>query len=255
MTNQTITHALVRPPGKSFEHTISSTNARIDVALALKQHALYCDVLRAAGLTVEMLPASEEFPDSCFMQDPALIVKDIAVKCRMGAPTRAGEPGLIEDWLTGHFVVEEIIAPGTLEGGDVLLTPNAIFVGESARTNAAGIARLKEILEPREIRVEPIRVNKFLHLLTAATYVGNNTLLALKEFAGHPAFAEFDILRVSKGDAYAADALGIGENVVLPAGYPRVEKELQARGFRVLAVPMSEFEKADGGVTCLALVW
>lgn len=255
MTTQAITHALVRTPGESYAQALSSTQARIDVALARKQHAEYCEVLRATGLRVEMLPPAEEFPDSCFMQDPALIVNDVAVKCRMGAPTRAGEPRLIENWLTSHFVVEEITAPGTLEGGDVLMTPEVIFVGESARTNAAGIARLKEIFERREIRIEPIRVEKYLHLLSAATYVGNNTLLALDDYAEHPAFKGFDILLVSKEDAYAADALGVGENVVLPAGFPRVEKELHARGFKVLATPMSEFEKADGGVTCLALVW
>lgn len=251
----TYAHALVRPPGDSFAQAISSTGARIDPARARRQHAAYCDVLRAAGFAVEALPVCEALPDSCFMQDPALIVAGRAVVCRMGAKSRAGEPALVSEWLRARFPSTEITAPGTLEGGDILLLPDRLLVGESARTNAAGIRQLGEKLAPAGVKVSGTPVTKYLHLLTAVTYVGHNTLLALADFATHPEFAGYDVIVVPPEEAHAADALGTGDFVILPEGHPKTTAALQARGFQVLATPMSEFGAADGGITCLALVW
>jgi dimethylargininase len=251
----TYAHALVRPPGDSFAQAISSTAAKIDPALARRQHAAYCEVLRAAGFTVEALPACEALPDSCFMQDPALIVAGRAVICRMGAKSRAGEEALVADWLRARFPTTEITAPGTLEGGDILLLPDRLLVGESARTNAAGIRQLAEQLAPAGVKVSGTPVTKYLHLLTAVTYVGHNTLLALADYADHPEFAGYDVVVVPPEEAHAADALGSGDFVILPEGHPRTTAALRSRGFKVLATPMSEFGAADGGITCLALVW
>jgi dimethylargininase len=251
----TYSHALVRPPGDSFAQAISSTGARIDPVRARRQHAAYCDVLRAAGFAVESLPVSEELPDSCFMQDPALIVGGRAVVCRMGAAARVGEPALVSDWLHERFPTTVITTPGTLEGGDILLLPDRLLVGESARTNAEGIRQLAHQLAPAGIKVSGTPVTQYLHLLTAVTYVGHNTLLALADYAEHPEFAGYDVIVVPPEEAHAADALGTGDCVILPEGHPRTTAALQARGFKVLSTPMSEFGAADGGITCLALVW
>jgi dimethylargininase len=251
----TYTHALVRPPGDSFAQAISSTRAKIDPARARRQHAAYCDVLRAAGFQVEALPVSEALPDSCFMQDPALVVAGQAVVCRMGATSRAGEPALVAEWLRARFPTTAIAAPGTLEGGDILLLPDRLLVGESARTNAAGIRQLAAQLAPAGVKVSGTPVTKYLHLLTAVTYVGHNTLLALADYASHPEFSGYEVIVVPPEEAHAADALGTGDHVILPEGHPKTTAALQARGFKVLATPMSEFGAADGGITCLALVW
>ena len=148
-----------------------------------------------------------------------------------------------------------LLAPGTLEGGDVLNLGERVWVGETERTNAAGIAQLKAIVEPYALRVDSIVVRDYLHLLTVVTYVGNGVLVVYEDFADHPSLAGYDKVRVPREEAYAANTLGIGAYVIMPAGFPRTAERLRERGFEVLSVPMSEFYKADGGVSCLALVY
>ena len=259
-------HALVRPPGVRFAQAISSRNLAIDAGLAQAQHAEYCAALAAAGVLVESLPADERHPDSCFMQDPAMVIGGRGIICRMGAPARRGEEEAVAGALAGRFKLARIVSPGTLEGGDVMVLPHGkILVGRTARTNQAGIAQLVVALsgpapdDPQGLRasapVYSVPVNDYLHLLSAATYTGHNTLIAVEAYAGHPHFAGLDVIVAPPEEVYAVNALGLGENVVVPAGYPRVAAALRARGFNVLPVPVSEFAKADGGVTCLALAW
>lgn len=244
---------------------ISSRRLPIDVALAQAQHAEYCQALAAAGVTVEMLPPDERHPDSCFVQDPAVVIRDQAIICRMGAPSRRGEEEAVAEALSGRFPprglrgtsLARIVAPGTLEGGDVLVLPDKVLVGLTARTNQAGIAQFIVALSALTplLPIYSIRVNETLHLLSAVTYIGHGTLLAVDAYADHPMFAGLDVIVAPPEEAYAVNALGLGKSVVVPAGYPHIAALLRARGFEVLPVPVSEFAKADGGVTCLSLVW
>ncbi len=259
-----ITHAIVRPPGASFVRAISSSGAAIDVTLARAQHAEYHQALAAAGVAVETLPPDERFPDGCFMQDPALVIDGRAIIARPGAASRRGEEAAAAEVLAGRFPLARIVAPGTLEGGEVLVLPDRIVVGRSGRTNRAGIAQLAVALsapDPKGVQtasglpVLEAPVDGYLHLLSAVTYLGEGRLLAVEGFATPPALAGFDVLRVPADEAYACNALGIGDKVILPAGYPQTAALLRAHGFEVLSVPTTEFAKADGGVTCLALVW
>ncbi len=247
----------MRPPGASFAHAISSRNLPIDVAQARAQHAEYCDALRAAGVVVEMLPADERYPDGCFVQDPAVVIRGQAVVGRMGAPTRRGEEAAVSAALARRFPLAHIAAPGTLEGGDVLVLPDKVVIGLTARTNQAGIAQLVVALSGLTplLPVYSVAVSDYLHLLSAVTYVGRNTLLAVEAYAEHPLFAGLDVIVMPPEEAYAVNALGLGERVIVPAGYPQAADLLRSRGFVVLPVPVSEFAKADGGITCLSLVW
>ena len=247
--------ALVRPPGASFVRAISSQRLPIDVQLAQAQHREYCEALATAGLAVEALPPDERYPDGCFVQDPAMVIEGLAIICRLGASSRRGEESAIAGALAGRFPLAHIAAPGTLEGGDVLRLPGKVLVGRSERTNDAGIAQLSTLLAPAGLAVDAVPVREWLHLLSAATYLGHDTLLAVEGFDEHPAFGGLDVLVVPREEAGAGNALGLGECVVLPAGYGRVAAMLCAHGFTVLQVPISEFAKADGGVTCLSLVW
>jgi dimethylargininase len=249
------THALVRPPGDSFSLAISLTSAAINVALARGQHAAYCQALSAAGLIVEVLPADERFPDSCFMQDPALVIGGRAIIGRPGAPSRRGEEDGLVAALTDRFPLTRLIPPATLEGGDVLILPDRVVVGRSGRTNAAGIAQLAVALAATGLPIYAAPVEPYLHLLSAVTHIGQGVLLAIEGWPLPPPLADLDVLHVPPEEAYAANSLGIGEHVIVPAGYPRVAAMLAARGLDVLTVPTSEFAKADGGVTCLSLVW
>lgn len=248
-------HAMVRPPGDSFVNAVAVDPQPIDVELARKQHAEYVDALREAGVAVEILDADERFPDSCFMQDPALVIRDVAILNRMGAASRAGETDLVADILRGRFETHALVAPATLEGGDVLNVGDELFIGETERTNRAGIEQLRALVAPRGINVEAIPVREFLHLLTAVTYVGNNVLVVHEDFAEHPNLKKFARVIVPRAEAYCANTLGIGKYVIVPAGFAKTDEKLRAAGFEVLAVPMSEFYKADGGVSCLSLIW
>jgi dimethylargininase len=249
-------HALVRPPGASFSRAISSSRARIDVTLARAQHTEYCQALQAAGLALDVLPPDERYPDSCFMQDPALVIDGQGIVCRLGASSRQGEEVTVAVALAERGLpLSRIEAPGTLEGGDVLILPDRVLVGQTARSNPEGIIQLATIVEPHGIGVFSIPVPGHLHLLSAATYVGRGTLLALEEYADHPAFAGLNVVRVGPADSYAVNALACGASIVVPAGHPHVEQALVARGFTAIPVPTSEFAKADGGVTCLSLLW
>ena len=245
--------AFVRPPGDSFASAISTSGARIDPDVARQQHAAYSAALEAAGVAVETLPVSEEYPDSCFMQDPGLVIGNCAVVTRPGAPSRQGEEALVAPLLAERFPIVRIVAPGTLEGGDVLVLPDHVYVGRSDRTNAEGIAQLRRGLDP--LPVDEIPVVGLLHLLSGVTYLGGNTLLAAQSMADRPEFVGMNVLVVPDEEGYACNALGLGETVIAPEGYPRTLELLTVAGFRVLPVPVGEFTKADGGVTCLSLVW
>lgn len=254
MTNN-YTDALVRPPGQSFVNAIATVPQPIDVALAQKQHAEYVSALHQAGVRVETLAAAEEYPDACFMQDPAMVIQDMAILTRMGAASRAGEPALVEDILRSRFVTRALSAPATLEGGDVLNFGDWLLVGETERTNRAGIEQLAGFLEPRGVRVQALPVREFLHLLTVVTHIGSGVIAVHEDFAEHPSLAGFKKVIVPRAEAYAANTLGIRDYVIIPAGMPKTGSQLSAIGFQVLPVPMSEFYKADGGVSCLSLIW
>ena len=257
-----ISHALVRPPGGSFAQAISSSHAVIDVALAQMQHAEYCQALAEAGLTVEALPADERYPDSCFMQDPAMVIRVRAIINRPGAASRLGEEEALVELLAARFPMTRIVPPGTLEGGDVMVLPDRVLVGRSGRTNRAGIAQLVVALSDLAgsgnlpgLPVLEVPMTGYLHLLSAATYLGANTVLAAEDYADQPLFAGLRVLRVPLAQVYAVNTLAIGDRVIVPAGYPQVAALLRSHGFTLLPVPVSEFAKADGGVTCLSLVW
>ena len=251
-----ISHALVRPPGASFAHAISSSQVVIDVVLAQAQHTEYRQALAEAGVTVEVLPPDERYPDSCFMQDPAMVIAGRAIINRPGAASRRGEEEALVELLAKRFPTTRIVAPGTLEGGDVMILPDRVLVGRSGRTNRAGIAQLVVALSDlSDLTVLEVPMTGYLHLLSAATYLGDNTILAAEDYADHPLFAGMRVLRVPLAEVYAVNTLTIGDRVIVPAGYPQVAALLRSHGFTLLPVPVSEFAKADGGVTCLALVW
>lgn len=248
--------ALVRPPGSSFAAALTAQHPRpvIDVDLARQQHRAYCQALRTAGLELIELAADEGYPDSCFVQDTAIIFGDRAVISRPGAESRRGEVESVRHALQGRKRLAQIEAPGTLEGGDVLVIGSRVYVGLSARTNPAGFAQLRDRLEPEGATVEAVPVSEALHLLTGCTYLGQGVLLATDPWLDAPFGRGLDVVRVPPHEAYAANALGVGSFALLPAGCPQTAAAVQARGFELLTVALSEFAKADGGMTCLSLL-
>jgi dimethylargininase len=256
--------AFVRPPEESFVQALGQQPgaSAIDLPRARAQHRLYGDALRAAGVHVIELPPAPGYPDACFVQDVALLLPELAILGRPAEPSRQGEVDLIRPHLPAGLAVAAIDAPGTLEWGDVLRIGNTLYVGQSARTNAAAAALLRDLLAPLGLTVEALPVPEGLHLLSGVNYLGaapaaddgQGVLVAWPQYASLPQFAGLDVIVIAPDEAPAANCLALNGVVVVPAGYPQTAAALWRRGFRVLSTPIGEFAKADGGVTCLSVI-
>ena len=248
--------AFVRPPSDSYLHCVSTNldRSKIDVNLAKGQHRQYVSILRECGVKVVELPALESFPDSVFMQDPALVGLRRVMIGRFGEPKRRGEEKAFADELGGRKdmvgAVGFVAPPGTLEGGDIVVTDHGIFVGESSRTNSAGIEQLESHLAG--LRVELVKTSLF-HLLCGCSYLTNRDMMICAELVDLGSFPGFRFIRISNQEAYACDALYVGEGrVMIPSGYADTARKLRGAGYQPIEVEMSEFHKGDGGVTCLS---
>ena len=228
----------------------------IDLDRARVQHAAYEWALVEAGCTVRRLDSGAGMPDAVFVEDIAVILNEGAVICRPGAESRRAETPGILDALTRHGrPVQHITAPGTLDGGDVLVVGRQVFVGSSARTNRAGIDQLAGILEPIGYAVRAVPVHGCLHLKSAATAIAPDTVLINREWIPADAFAGLSLLDVDPQEPYGANALAIADVVVYPTAFPRTRERLERRGLRVRPVDVDELQKAEGGVTCCSLVF
>lgn len=260
----TARRAYVRPPHDSFAAALGQKPGApaIDLARAKAQHRLYVDALAAAGLEVVVLPPAPGLPDACFVQDIALLLPELAILGRPAEPSRQGEVALLRPHLPAGQPVAAIEAPGTLEWGDVLRIGDVLYVGQSARSNAAGCDQLRRIVGPLGLRVEPLPVSEGLHLLSGVNNLGQapgsadgrEVLVAWEQYAGLPQFTGLDVIIAPPEEAAAANCLALGDMVIAPAGYPKTTAAIWQRGFHVLSAPVSEFAKADGGVTCLSLL-
>jgi len=249
-------HALVRRPGENFCNGVTTADlGRPDLATTLAQHTAYCDALRAAGLAVTVLEADPAYPDGCFVEDAAVVLAHCAVITLPGAPSRQGEQRAIEAVLADHRPIRSIRRPGTLEGGDVLRLGRQLFVGLSARTNQAGADQLAAIAAEGGYAVTHVPVRDVLHLKTTITAVDDRTLIAAGAMADEGAFGDFRVIQAPPDEPYAANCLLLNDRLLAPAGFPGVLDLLGATGQTVCEVPVGEFRKMDGGLTCLSLLW
>ena len=248
--------ALVRAPPNSYSSCLSTNPVRntIDVTLAKEQHRTYVSILKEAGIKTSELSPLEQFPDSVFMQDPALLGVDQAVIGRFAATSRRGEEMELEKDLRGGKAsvgsLKRITAPSTLEGGDILITDHELFVGDSQRTNSNGITQLAAILS--KLKAKEVKTRLF-HLLCGVTYLSERTMIISPELVGEDNFPGYRFIEIPKQDAYSCDALYLGEGkVLIPSGFPNTATKLRNFGYVPVEVDMSEFYKGDGGVTCLS---
>jgi dimethylargininase len=227
--------------------------ALIDVDLARSQHASYADLLRALGADVVALPPLPEHPDGVFVEDVAVVVPEVAVVTRPGAASRRGEVAGLADLLRElRPRVEQLAAPATLDGGDVLRVGSRVLVGRSSRTNDHGVAALAALLEPLGYDVHAITVQGYLHLKTAATALPDGTYLAASEVVAESLREHGDVVVVPEPSG--ADVLLVRDSVVVAASAPRTAQLVAARGWQVHTVDIGELEKAEAGVTCLSVL-
>lgn len=248
-------NAIVRRPGKSLISGLTEANQGIpDYNIAFQQHQKYINTLIQCGLNVEILDAVEAFPDSVFIEDVAIITPHCAIITRPGAPTRSGEIEGMRSVLDSYrSQIEEIIAPGTLEGGDVMQIDNHFYIGLSHRTNSAGAEQLIAILERYGMTGSTVSLSDFLHLKTGVTSLDEDTLIASGEFVNKNEFSDFKIMKVDETEIEAANCIRINDFILMPAGNPRTRNALCLPGVQVIEIDISEFAKLDGGLTCLSL--
>lgn len=248
--------AFVRAPADSYIDCVSTNpdSSKIDVNLAREQHRQYVSILREVGVKVVEMPPLETFPDSVFMQDPALLGRSHAIMGRFNEAKRRGEEKAFTDELNKSNIevgkMEYVSHPATLEGGDIVITENGIFVGESSRTNSAGIKQLATYLS--EQVVTPVKTSLF-HLLCGCSYLTDREMLIAPELLDTRSFPGFRFITIPKEEIYACDSLYVGDRkVMIPSGFPKAAMKLKQAGYEPIEVEMSEFHKGDGGVTCLS---
>jgi dimethylargininase len=249
------TRAIVRTPCKALIHGLTTANLGLpDYEKALQQHAAYIQALEYCGLEVEVLPADERFPDSTFVEDVALCTPQCAIVTNPGAPSRTAERDLILASLSQYYEdIHVIQPPGNLEAGDVMVVGHHYYIGVSQRTNAAGAVQLIDCLNAYNMKGDVVPLQEVLHLKTGVSYLENNNLLVCGEFVDRPIFRAFNQIEVDADESYAANSLWINGTVLVPAGFPKTLKKIADLGYKTLELEMSEFEKVDGGLSCLSL--
>lgn len=253
-----IATALVRPPGASFAEGLTRAGLGApDLDRARAQHAAYAAALELAGARVVRLPPDPAHPDSTFVEDAAVIVGREAILTRPGAPSRRGEvPSIREALQPLVHALEAIEEPGTVDGGDVLDVGERFLIGLSERTNEEGARQLADRLASRSRRsgIVDIRgMEGLLHLKTGIAYLGSGTVVAVDALVDVARELGMEVLGVEEPESYAANCLRVNGRVLLPSGAPSLEKRLRARGFDPHVLEMSEFQKMDGGLSCLSL--
>ncbi|TXH65126.1 MAG: dimethylargininase [Lysobacteraceae bacterium] len=227
----------------------------IDVVRATAQHLAYQHALREIGCELIVLPALPGHPDAVFVEDVALALDEVAVITRPGAASRRAESTAVEAILCAHRPLLRIEPPGTLDGGDILRIGRKIYLGASARSNAAGHAQLTALLGPFGYQVHSVEIRDCLHLKSAVTQVAANTVLIQPGWVDSSAFKAYGRIEVDGAEAHAANALAIGDSVIYPANFPRTAARLEAHGLRLRIVEVDELQKAEGAVTCCSLVF
>jgi dimethylargininase len=249
--------AITRAVSPGIAHCELTFLARqpIDLANAEEQHRAYQRLLEKLGARVISLPAEPQLPDSMFVEDPALVVDELAIIFPLGTETRRPEAASIAQALAKFRKLACVELPGQVEGGDILRVDRRLFAGLSSRTNAEGIRQLASLTSPYRYEVISVSVAGCLHLKSAVTYIGRNTLLANRSWFDTEPLAGFEWIDVAPQEPHAANALALGDTVIFPGSFPRTRERLEARGFHVTPIDISELQKAESGLTCSSLLF
>ena len=226
----------------------------IDLQLAARQHQQYVDALDALGCIVRKLPELPHLPDSVFVEDAAVVLDELAVITRPGAESRRDEISSVAEALGEYRALRFIEAPGTLDGGDVIVVSRKIFVGRSTRTNDEAIRQLGEITSSLGYDVQAVSFRGCLHLKSAATKLADDTVLLNPQWVSGNAFAGMKTIEIDAEEPSAANALEVGGSLLFPESYPRTLARLRARGYDIRTVDASELAKAEGALTCCSLI-
>jgi dimethylargininase len=249
--------ALTRDVSSSLGYCELTHQSRvpIDVERARAQHAAYEQALTNMGCVVKRLAAGDGMADSVFIEDAAVVLDEVAVIARPGAESRRGEIQSVLLAVQPYRTLVRIEPPGTLDGGDVLVVGRSLFVGVTGRTNAEGVAQMREAAGRFGYDVRAVAIRGCLHLKSAVTAVDDETLLIQRDWAPPDAFRAFDLIHVHPLEPSAANIVRIGRRLLYAAAFPRTRDLLATRGFDATTIDVSEIAKAEGAVTCCSLIF
>lgn len=249
--------ALVRDPGPELDHCALTYLARdpIDVKRARAQHAAYVACLESLGLTVEHLPRLPDCPDATFVEDAAIVLEEVAVLPRMGDDRRRAESASMRAALEGRRELIELSAPTTLDGGDVLVIDDMLYIGQSKRTNHAALKSLAHALLGHGYMVKAVEVLGCLHLKTACTSLGDQRVLANPQWIDMQRMRGLDVVEVHPDEPFGANVVRIEDTLLASASHPRTNASLERLGYDVRALEIDELEKAEAGLTCLSVLF
>jgi len=252
--HNTFYQAIVRPPGLAFANALTSLDLGVpNLSKALEQHEAYVRAIERCGVVVRILE-TDDFPDSTFVEDVAICTPDCAIITRPGAASREGEVASMGAVLTDYYDnILEIDVPGTLDGGDVMDANGHFYIGLSERTNEEGADQLIQILNAYGMTGEKVLFPEFLHLKSGISWLENDTVLLAHQFNDLPQFQSFERIILKEENAYPANSIWVNDTIITPAGYPEVSEKLKRTGHKIIELEMSEFQKVDGGLSCLSL--
>lgn len=250
-----LTSSIVRVPCPEIINGLTTADlGNVDYSKALLQHEQYAQALQSCGLEVNILEQDANFPDSTFVEDCAICLEECAIITRPGHSSRRKETISIEAALSIFYQkLEYIKKPGKVDGGDILKVEDHYYIGLSQRTNKKGAKQFIRLLSKYGKTGSSISLNHFLHLKTGVSYLGNNILLVGGELVNRSEFDKFQKLEVPADELYAANVIPINGTLLIPSGFPKTTEMLINAGFKIKPLEMSEFQKVDGGLSCLSL--
>jgi dimethylargininase len=250
-------NAIVRTPARSVVDGLRAVDRGAPAYEGVvAEHAAYVRALEDAGVAVETLPALESFPDSLFVEDAALTFPHGAILLRPGAPTRAGEAAEMAPVLEQRFPRVLKLSQGHVDGGDVLATPEAVLIGCSARTDAAGAAALGQALADLGLRSRTVATPRdVLHFKSHCALLDEETVLATERLAASGVFSGMRVVLTPDGEEGAANALRVKDRVLISDAHPHTAEMLQRIGYTIVPLPTREIGKLDAGLSCMSLRW
>lgn len=255
MNTPTAKYAIVRAVPDSYDRCVRTSVEKIDVDLAKRQHVEYCRALQKLGLELIWIEGDNTLPDSCFVEDTAVIFGEKAVICNMKIKTRFKEVVEVAKMLEKLKEIYYVKPPATIDGGDVLKIEDKVFVGLSTRTNLQAVHQLGKTLENSNLEIVPVKIHNVLHLKSACTYLGNNYVIVSKGHFDIEILRDYKKIVVPREEEYAADCLAINGTILMAKGYPKTERLIEKEGFFVKELETSEFRKGEGALTCLSIIW
>lgn len=247
-------YAIVRKPGKSFKNGQSSSDLGTpDYDKVIIQHEAYVEALKECGLTLIELIPDERFPDGCFVEDTAIVTQKCAIITQPGHPTRKGEEVSIEKAIKKYRPIQKISGEGCVDGGDIMNAENHFYIGLSDRTNQEGADQLTAILSKYGYTASTVDVENMLHLKSGINYIGNNTISIMESVRELPDFKSYNKIPIIESETYAANCVLVNDYLIIAKGFEDTKQKFIEAGYKLIELDMSEFEKMDGGLSCLSL--